>query len=101
MDPIENNENTKVILNLLMVTAVFCSIMGAIGYIVTRYPELIDSASTMVNGVAVAVPAMIYTEPQTYRCRMSKEYVMEPGTSQVRTTAILTNCGNEPTAGKN
>ncbi len=96
----ENTENSKVILNLLMVTAVFCSIMGVIGYVVTRYPELIDGAATMVNGVAVAVPTIVSTEPMTYRCRMSKDYVMEPGTNQVRTTAIVTNCGSEPTAGK-
>ncbi len=97
----ENTENSKVILNLLMVTAVFCSIMGAIGYVVTRYPELLDGASTMVNGVAVAVPNIVSTEPMTYRCRVSKEYVMEGNSSQVRTTALVTNCGNEPTASKN
>lgn len=93
--------DSKVIINLLMTTVVFCTIMGAIGYVVTRYPELIDSASTMVNGVAVAVPALVSTEPMTLRCRMSKEYVMEPGTNQVRTTAMVTNCTNEPTASKN
>jgi hypothetical protein len=102
MNPLPPSDATesKVIINLLLTTAVFCSIMGAIGYVVTRYPELIDGAATMVNGVAVAVPDILHTEPQTYRCRMSKEYVMEPGTNQVRTTATITNCGNEPTAGK-
>ena len=92
---------SKVIINLLLTTVVFCTIMGAIGYVVTRYPELIDGASTMVNGVAVAVPTIISTEPMTLRCRVSKEFVMEPGTSQVRTTAMVTNCVNEPTASKN
>lgn len=92
---------SKVIVNLLLTTVVFCAIMGAIGYVVTRYPELIDGATTMVNGVAVAIPTVLSTEPMTLRCRMSKEYVMEPGTNQVRTTAMVTNCANEPTAAKN
>ncbi|MBL8808134.1 MAG: hypothetical protein JNN22_14915 [Rhodospirillales bacterium] len=97
--PVDATES-KVIINLLLSTVVFCGIMGAIGYVVTRYPELLDGAATMVNGVAVAVPEILHTEPQTLRCRMSKEYVMEPGTNQVRTTALTTNCANEPTSGK-
>ena len=39
---------SKVIVNLLLTTVVFCTIMGVIGYVVTRYPELIDGASTIM-----------------------------------------------------
>ena len=92
------NADSKVIVNLLITTVVFCSIMGAIGYVLTRYPDLLDGATAMVNGVAVSVPEVVSGEPQTYRCRMSKEYVMEPGTNQVRTTAMVTTCGNEATS---
>jgi len=91
------NADSKVIINLLITTVVFCTIMGAIGYVLTRYPDLLDGATAMVNGVAVSVPEVVSGEPQTLRCRMSKEYVMEPGTNQVRTTAMVTNCANEPT----
>ena len=46
-----------VIVQLLMVTLVFILVMGVIGYIVTRFPELMTSDSiAVVDGVAVSVP---------------------------------------------
>ncbi|MBI1245061.1 MAG: hypothetical protein GC202_08650 [Alphaproteobacteria bacterium] len=97
--PVDTSER-RVIINLLGAAFAFCAVMGAIGYVVTRYPELLDGTAKMVNGVAVAIPDVLHTESMTLRCRISKEYVMEPGTNQVRTTATTTNCANEPTVAK-
>lgn len=97
----ESAEDRNVILQLLMVTAGFIVVMGVIGYVVTRFPELLTSDSiAVVDGVAVSVPdERSATEPQTYRCRMSKEFVMEPNSNRVSTTVHRTACGYENTAG--
>jgi hypothetical protein len=95
--------DNKAILKLLYVTLAFCTVMGAIGYVVTRFPGLLDSAgvpATMVNGIAVSVPVSANTEPQTLRCRMGKEFVLEANSNQVRTTVQTMECGHEPTVEK-
>jgi hypothetical protein len=38
---------------------------------------------------------------QTYRCRMSKDYVLEPNSNRVATTLQTTSCGFEDTATPN
>lgn len=93
-------DDKGVIFRLILVTLVFISVMGAIGYIVTRFPELLTSDSiAVVNGVAVSVPdERSATESQTYRCRMTKEFVMEPNSTRVSTTVTKTACGYENTA---
>lgn len=97
----ESAEDRGVILQLLMVTAGFIVVMGIIGYVVTRFPELLTSDSiAVVDGVAVSVPDERNAgEPQTYRCRMSKEFVMEPNSNRVSTTVTRTACGYENTVG--
>ncbi len=73
--------------------------MGAIGYVVTRYPQLLTSDNVaVVDGVAISVPGGHGSgESQTYRCRMSKEFVMEANSSRVSTTVQKTECGYEAT----
>ena len=94
-------DDTGVIVRLLIATLVFIAVMGVIGYIVTRFPELMTSDSiAVVDGVAVSVPdERTAGEPQTYRCRMSKEFVMEPHSTRVSTTVVRTACGYEATTG--
>ncbi len=93
-------EDKGVIIRLIVVTLAFVSVMGVIGYVVTRFPELLTSDSiAVVDGVAVSVPDERNAgEPQTYRCRMSKEFVMEPNSNRVSTTVTRTACGYENTA---
>ncbi|MBL8833701.1 MAG: hypothetical protein JNL71_15020 [Rhodospirillales bacterium] len=95
-------DDQGVILRLIGTTLVFISVMGVIGYFVTRFPELLTSDSiAVVDGVAVSVPDERNAgEPQTYRCRMSKEFVMEPGSTRVATTVHRTACGYENTSGR-
>ena len=93
-------DDKGVIIRLVMVTLVFITVMGIIGYVVTRFPELMTSDSiAVVDGVAVTVPDERNAgESQTYRCRMSKEFVMEPNSSRVSTTVTRTACGYENSA---
>jgi hypothetical protein len=93
----------SVILRLVASTLVFMCVMGAIGYVVTRYPELLTSDNlAVVDGVAVSVPGEFNTgTPQTYRCRISKDYVFEPNTTRVATTLQVTHCGFEDSATPN
>ena len=94
--------DTGVIVRLVLLTLAFVSVMGAIGYVVTRYPELLTSDNlAVVDGVAVSVPDErgASGEPQTYRCRVSKEFVMEPNSNRVSTTVQKTACGYEATTG--
>jgi hypothetical protein len=95
-------EDKGVIVQLITVTLVFISVMGVIGYVVTRFPELLTSDSiAVVDGVAVSVPDERNAgEPQTYRCRVSKDFVMEPNSTRVATTVQRTACGYENTSGK-
>lgn len=95
-------EDKGVIVQLVTVTLVFIVIMGVIGYVVTRFPELLTSDSiAVVDGVAVSVPDERNAgEPQTYRCRVSKDFVMEPNSTRVATTVQRTACGYENTSGK-
>ncbi|MCZ8310337.1 MAG: hypothetical protein O9320_05760 [Magnetospirillum sp.] len=92
-----------VILRLVVITLVFVCAMGALGYVVTRYPELLTSDSlAVVDGVAISVPDARSTGvAQTYRCRMSKDYVLEPNSNRVATTLQTTSCGFEDTATPN
>jgi hypothetical protein len=99
--PTDGIDDKGVIARLVGVTLVFITVMGIIGYVVTRYPGLLTSDSiAVVNGVAVSVPdERSATESQTYRCRMSKEFVMEPNSTRVASTVTKTACGYENTAG--
>lgn len=91
------------ILRLVASTLAFVCVMGAIGYIVTRYPELLsDDNLAVVDGVAVSVPDEFNSgAPQTYRCRVTKDYVFEPNTTRVATTLQTTRCGFEDSAKPN
>jgi hypothetical protein len=91
------------ILRLVMVTLVFVGVMGVLGYVVTRYPELLTSDTlAVVDGVAVSVPdPRSAGVPQTYRCRMGREFVLEPGSNRVATTVQTTSCGYEDSAAPN
>lgn len=88
------------ILRLVASTLAFVCVMGAIGYVVTRYPELLsDDNLAVVDGVAVSVPDEFNSGgPQTYRCRVTKDYVFEPNTTRVATTLQTTRCGFEDSA---
>lgn len=94
-------DDKSIIVRLIGVTLVFITVMGIIGYVVTRFPELLtDDSIAVVDGVAVSVPDERNAgEPQTYRCRMSKEFVMEPNSTRVASTVTRTACGYENTAG--
>ncbi len=93
----------NLILRLVLITFVFVGVMGALGYFVTRYPELLTSDSlAVVDGVAVSVPDARSTGvAQTYRCRIGKDYVLEPNSNRVATTLQTTSCGFEDTAAPN
>ena len=93
----------NVILRLVAITLLFVCVMGALGYVVTRYPELLTSDSlAVVDGVAISVPDARSTGvAQTYRCRISKDYVLEPHSNRVATTLQTTSCGFEDTAAPN
>jgi len=92
-----------IILRLVAITLAFVGVMGALGYFVTRYPELLTSDSlAVVGGVAVSVPDSRSTGiAQTYRCRMAKDYVIEANSSRVATTLQTTSCGYEDSASPN
>ena len=93
----------NIILRLVLITLVFVGVMGGLGYVITRYPELLTSDSVaVVDGVAISVPDARSTGvAQTYRCRISKDYVLEPHSNRVATTLQTTSCGFEDTAAPN
>ncbi len=90
-------ENT-VVKKLVAITAVFVTVMAVLGYLATMFPGFADGATRFTGGfAAVERPAQAPTEPQTYRCRITKEFELERVGNQVRTTHLLTACGNEDT----
>lgn len=93
----------SVILRLVVITLAFVGAMGALGYVVTRYPELLTSDKlAVVDGVAISVPDERNSGvAQTYRCRMGKDYVLEPNSNRVATTLQTTSCGFENSAAPN
>ncbi len=89
------NEENSVVPKLLGVTAIFVAVMGVLGYLATMFPGFADGATRLTSSFSAVERPVTTTEPQTYRCRMSKEFELEKTGSQVRTTHVLTACGNE------
>lgn len=91
------NGETSIVTKLLGFTAIFMAVMGVLGYLATLFPGFADGATRLTSNLSVVERPTTVSEPQTYRCRISKEFELEKTGSQVRTTHQLTACGNENT----
>ena len=91
------NNETGVLTKLIGVTAVFVAVMGVLGYLGTLFPGFADGATRLASTFSAVEFVDTATEPQTYRCRITKEFELERTGTQVRTTHHLTTCGNENT----
>jgi hypothetical protein len=85
------------IVKKLLVVAVFAAIMVGLGYLATTVPGIADGATRLTGGLSAGERPKTSSEPQTYRCRIGKEFELERGGTQVRTTHQVTACGNEDT----
>jgi hypothetical protein len=88
---------TSIVKKLLVFAAVFAAIMVGLGYLATKVPVIADSATRLTGGLSAGERPRTSSEPQTYRCRVGKEFELERGGAQVRTTHQITACGNEDT----
>jgi len=91
------NGETSVLTKLLGVTAIFVAVMGVLGYLATLFPGFADGATRLTSNFSAVERPVTITEPQTFRCRITKEFELEKTGSQVRTTHQWTACGNEAT----
>jgi|GEM_PF-6584603 len=91
------NGEPSVVPKLLGFTAIFVAVMGVLGYLATTFPGFADGATRLAGNFSAVERVVIATEPQTFRCRMTKEFEIEKTGTQVRTTHIITACGNENT----
>jgi hypothetical protein len=89
------NEENSVVPKLLGVTAIFVAVMAVLGYLATMFPGFADGATRLTSSFSAVERPVTTTEPQIYRCRMTKEFELDKTGSQVRTTHVLTACGNE------
>jgi hypothetical protein len=92
------NGETSIVPKLVGFTAIFVVVMGVLGYLATLFPGFADGATRLTSNLSAVERVVIATEPQTYRCRISKEFEIEKTGSQVRTTHHLTVCGSENTS---
>ena len=89
------NGDNNFITKLVGFTAIFVAIMGVLGYLATLFPGFADGATRLTSGFAANESPTTAAEPQTYRCRITREFELEKTGTQVRTTLQLTSCGNE------
>ena len=92
------NGETSVLTKLLGFAAIFMAVLGVLGYLATLFPGFADGATRFTSNFSAVERPVTVTEPQTYRCRITKEFELEKTGNQVRTTHQLTACGNENTA---
>ena len=92
------NGESSVLTKLLGITSIFVVVMGVLGYLATLFPGFADGATRLTSNLSVVERPTTATEPQTYRCRITKEFEIEKTGSQVRTTHQITACGNENTS---
>jgi hypothetical protein len=91
------NGETSVVTKLLGFTAVFVVVMGILGYLATMFPGFADGATRLTSNLSAVERVVVATEPQTFRCRITKEFELEKVGNQVRTTHQITACGSENT----
>lgn len=92
------NGETSVLTKLLGATAIFVAVMGVLGYLATLFPGFADGATRLTSNFSAVERPVTVTAPQTYRCRIAKEFELEKTGSQVRTTHQTTVCGDENTS---